>query len=375
MKSSIKKYNLIIASLLCSNIFLANDLHKELSSHLNHFDDYNTAPLLHLYRNNCRKHDISFNLSLLCYYAGQDGLDLADSASVNTTTGGISITNNGESLIQDFNYNLGFKAGAAICCSDWTLNAEYTRFNETTSTNQTTTITPNPIVSGSTGIWALNNWFLQQATNGSSISASTIASDWNLGLQFADLTMGHCYYENKNVSLTPFFGIRGAWINQNLDIAIKIPSYVVTNVVQSPTSSYNNSKSWAIGPRTGFDAAYLLRHGFKLEGSAGTSLLFTRYTNVNHSEQLATSTTAEYSIQLNSINCVRPELDLSIGLGWGTYADDKKYFVDISVKYDFLVLWQQNMMRKLVDQANIGSGANAGDLYLQGLNVSACIYF
>lgn len=33
------------------------------------------------------------------------------------------------------------------------------------------------------------------------------------------------------------------------------------------------------------------------------------------------------------------------------------------------------MMRKLVDQTVSGTGAAAGDLFLQGLNISASFYF
>lgn len=43
--------------------------------------------------------------------------------------------------------------------------------------------------------------------------------------------------------------------------------------------------------------------------------------------------------------------------------------------HNFMVLWQQNMMRKLVNQSTIGTGASAEDLHLHGLAINARIDF
>ena len=336
---------------------------------------YNAPPLIFLQEKDSRSHDISFDLSFLYYYAAEDGLDLANSAAVMTSggsTGTIISTDNSIGLMQDLTYNPGFKAGIGTCCREWTLNAEYTWIRQTTSTNENA-ITPEPAVG--MGVWVLNNWFSQLSSLGQTISTTNISSQWNLGMDFADLTMGHPFYEGRYLSIVPFFGVRSAWIRQQLDMAITAPSSVVFDVVTSPINSYNNSNSWAVGPRTGFDASWLFSYGLRIEGSAGASLLFTQYTDLTHSEQVASSATSTLSMQLPNINCVRPELDFGIGLGWGTYFKEQDYYIDFSIKYDFLLLSQQNMMRKLVDQMVSGTGAAPGDLYLQGMNIRAAFYF
>lgn len=352
--------------------FLVQDNLKQKKQH---GIGYNASPSIYLQGQNCRKHAISFDLALLYYYAGQDGLDLANSGAVITSgisTGTVVATDNSIGLVQDCTYNPGFKVGAGVCCNEWTLNAAYTWIRQSTLTNQTP-IVPDPL-EGS-GVWILNNWFEQVSSFGQTMSATDISSQWNLAMNFADLTMGHAFYENNYLSIVPFFGVRGAWINQQLDIAIDVPTEVVTDLVTSPINSYNSSNSWALGPRTGFDASWLFKHGLRIEGCAAVNLLFTQYTSVQHSEQVASSATSELSMQLPNINCVRPELDLGLGLGWGTYINDQKYYIDFSIKYDFLILWQQNMMRKLVDQMVSGVGAAPGDLYLQGINIRAAFYF
>lgn len=369
-------------SIISDTVVMAESFMKEnsapkkqyLTSAKQYMVGYNVPPLLYRERNDFRKQDISFDVSYLSYYAAEDGLDLANSAAVITSggsTGTILSTNNSVGLIQDFTFNSGFKAGMGVCCRKWTLNAEYTWIRQSIFTNQNA-ITPDTTTG--IGVWVLNNWFTQLSSLGQAISATELSSQWNLGMDFADLTMGHPYFEGRYLSIVPFFGVRGAWIRQDLDLAITVPASVVFDVVTSSVDSLNSSNSWAFGPRTGFDASWLFHYGLRIDGSAGVNLLFTQYNNVTHSEQVASSATAELNTQLPNINCVRPELDLSLGLGWGTHIEDK-YYIDFSIKYDFLVLWQQNMMRKLMDQVVSGTGAAPGDLYLQGFNIRVACYF
>lgn len=335
---------------------------------------YNVPPLIFLQNKNY-EHDVSFNLSFLYYYAAQDGLDLANSGAIitnGTSTGTTLATNNSIALLQDFTYNPGFKAGMTVSSQAWTLHADYTYIRQTTLTSQAA-IEPDPIVG--TGVWILNNWFEQFSSVGQTMSTTDLASSWILGMDFADVTFGRAFYENDSAVITPFFGVRGAWIRQNLDITIDVPAYVVFDGITSPISSYNFSNSWAVGPRTGFQASWLFGHGLRIEGIAGASLLFTQFSQVTHNEDLASSITSQLSSQLPHVNCLRPQFDLGLGLGWGTYLHEQRYYIDFSMSYDFLVLWQQNMMRKLMDQSVVGTGAAAGDLYLQGLKINAAFYF
>jgi hypothetical protein len=64
-----------------------------------------------------------------------------------------------------------------------------------------------------------------------------------------------------------------------------------------------------------------------------------------------------------------------LGFSWGSHFGDKKYYFDLSAHYEFAFFWQQNMMRKLGDQIISGTGGAPGDLYLQGLAITACLHF
>jgi hypothetical protein len=358
MKKSMKKLmQLCIAHAMLTNGVMANAQHD-------------LAPVLSLQGKNY-DHDISFYGSFLYYYAAQDGLDLGNSAEL--SSGGVVIApTTSVGLMQSLTFNPAFKVGMGVSCDNWMLNADYTWIRQTTFTN---TNAPAAESTNYTGVWTLNNWFQQTSTLGQTISATHIDSSWELGIDFADLTVSAPFYENQHAALLPFFGLRGAWIRQNLDIAIQIPDNALNDIVTNPVSSNNLSRSWAVGPRAGCNASWNLGHGLRFTGSAGVNALFTQYTDITHSEQVAESDTETLNVVLENINCLRPELDLSFGLAWSTYCQDERCYFDISASYDFLVLGQQNMMRKLVDQTISGTSAAPGDLFLQGLNAKISLYF
>jgi hypothetical protein len=111
---------------------------------------------------------------------------------------------------------------------------------------------------------------------------------------------------------------------------------------------------------------YNLPAGLHLSGSVGASLLFEKFTKVKHSETAATIYYEPPEPITVSYNCVRPELDLGLGLGWA--ADiGKKQHIDCTASYDFTYFWGQNMMRYFTDQVFAGTSAGSLDLYFQGL--------
>ncbi|MBS0627979.1 MAG: hypothetical protein JSS09_07195 [Verrucomicrobia bacterium] len=363
--------------LFCSGMVMADSFKQgEPLSKEQYPAGYNAPASVSLQGKGCRP-DISFDASFLYYYAGEDGLDLANSAAVITEGGSAGVvvaTSNSTSLLQDFAYKPGFKVGLGLGFNEWNSHAEYTWVRQTTSTSKKAI---DPSSSEGDGVWLLNNWFQQITSVGQTISATNVSSKWHLAIDLADLTMSRPFYEGRYLSVDPFFGIRGAWIRQKLNLAIHVPTSIVSDVDMSQVHSYNSSHSWGVGPRTGFDMSWLLGKGFKVEAEAAFSLLFTQYTKIKHAEQVASEAASPDILRakLSYVNCVRPELDLGLGIGWGSYLAEQKYYIDFSAKYEFLLFWQQNMMRKLADQTVSGTGAAAGDLYLQGLDIRASFHF
>ncbi len=136
--------------------------------------------------------------------------------------------------------------------------------------------------------------------------------------------------------------------------------------------SNNSSNAWGLGPRAGLEASCLLGKGFRFLGDAAVSVLYTQYTHITHQEAPLTAALPNpIGITQTNMQTVRPELDLGLGIGYGTYISKQRFHFDLSANYDFIVFWEQNMIRKLLDEAITGVGSAANNIYMQGLNVTA----
>lgn len=318
--------------------------------------------------------DLFIDLSFTYWNVSEEGLDLANSSmfvSNGPSTGSLSsFTSNGTSLFQEGGYTPGFKAGFGGSLGNWTLSSEYTWVRQFTKTNESA---PTASPDLGTSIWIPNNWFEQLTALGQAIVATNISSDWKVSLDLADLSIGRPYYQGKTVTLSPFFGLRAAWIRQKLNININIPPEALPVGSSLQSSSNNLSRSWALGPRAGLGASLLFPKGFRLEGDLAASLLFTQYTKVYHSENVASlnSNPSILSESLSNYNCLRPIAEFGAGFGWGSYLGGQKYHFDLFASYDFMYFWDQNMMRKMMDQTLIGSGSTASDLNIHGLTITS----
>ena len=223
-----------------------------------------------------------------------------------------------------------------------------------------------------TPVLLVSDWFLNGSTVGQALSASNITSTWEYAVDLADLTVSRPFYQGANLSLTPFAGIRGASIRQSMRVKLTEASGLFSTPTPQPIFSRNHSHSWGIGPRFGGNASYLLPQGFRFEGDLAGSLLYTRYTKVGHSEDPASTTfnTGPYVASLSDYGCVRAMAEAGLGLGWGCYLNCHKYHIDFLASYDFTYMWNQNMMRKLLDDILEGTGPSSADLYFHGLTVA-----
>ncbi len=258
--------------------------------------------------------------------------------------------------LPDFNYKPGFKVGFGFDTNydDWTGWVEYTWLHQSiTSTNTTSNETPY-----STSPWLS----LGSETTG-------IHSKWKMHLDMLDAAFSRPYYEGTQISISPYAGMRALWIRQNFNLFVQNPP----SDPNQPTLSKNQSHSWAIGPMLGTIGHWMLGMGFRFEGKASGSLLYTQYTHLR-SYQAATQTGGVYNSSMRSFhnyNVLRPTAELGVGLGWGSYFDNQNYYWDLSARYDFNIFWDQNVMARFQNAlVNLVTGAT-GNLYLHGLTLSS----
>jgi hypothetical protein len=348
-----------------------------------HTAGYNAPAKIEL-RNRCGWiPDLFADASFTYWYAAQDGMTLATSADLVTVTSGSEdessiIFNLGSvPLVQSFEFTPGFKVGIGCGIGESEVRADYTWFRQKTSVNSNA---PRNKTGGGTllPVWLVTDWFAQGIGQFNElVSGTNVSSSWHLGIDQIDLTGGRPYYLSRNMTVSPYGGVRAMWIRQSLQVAAMVPAAAVFTTVQAtvlspePIYSRNHSNSWGVGPVFGASGHCLLGDGFRLEGNGGFSLLFTQYTTLSHSEDAAVQGIVPpvFSIRQENYNTVRPMANLGLGLGWGSYLQNRNYHLDFSADYEFSALWNQNMMRTLIEEWSLGNQVT-NDLFLQGLTVT-----
>ena len=281
--------------------------------------------------------DIFFTGSYTYWYVDEAGFDLARNV---TTTTDESV------LFQNNSYSSGFKVGVGVDFGfdSWVGFAEYTWLRNSSSTGTNTVVTSADFVK--------SNLF------GPGLSSVTVAGNRSINMDMVDATLSRPFYEGRKMTLLPYSGLRAAWIRQKF-----------TGTVATATqNTHSNSNSWAVGPRAGVAAHWMLGWGFRFEGDMGASVLYQSYK----------ASVQQVAVALNSgnQNHLAPVADMCVGLGWGSYLDRQNYHLDFVATYDFMNWWGQNFIRQTADQLhNLStqgtSGADAGSLQISGLTITA----
>ena len=309
--------------------------------------------------------DVYGDLSYLYWYINQEGLDIATTA-LYAVDRVYATGKGGFPIFQDTNYVSGFKIGlgANLNVDDWGLDAQYTYLRQNTTTSQTA---PTATDEGYTSVLYFTGWFFDNYY-GQGLVANQLKSKWNFALDWADLMLNRPFYLGKKLIATPSVGLRGSWIRQQLDVT-SIDS-TLEDVSYGTLFSQNSSHSWAVGPRGLIDLRWLIGMGFRLQGNAGASLLFTQFTKVTHFVSDFDEDVGASPFAITNYNCVRAMAEGNLGLGWGQYLYRNLYHIDLSATYDFNFLWGQNMLKYMVNLNGFGRGTSPYDLLMHGLTIN-----
>lgn len=320
-------------------------------------------------------------VSFLYWYGGEEGLSLASNGvlSGSTTYLGTKTT----SYFQDFDYKPGFKIGLGVIGShEWVISGQYTWLRGENTKNvhvgaNATTAGTFTALSG-TPVLLVSDWFLQGTTAGQALAGSSLTSKWKYGLDVIDLTVSRPFYQGCSLIVTPFTGLRTTWIRQAMRVALTEAAGLFASALPigsspaQPIVSHNFSNGWGIGPRLGIEGDFILPMGFRLNGDIAASLLYMRYSKLSHSEDPASTSfnAGPYTADISGYNCLRPIGELSLGAGWGQYIWNRQYHIDFSASYDFTLLWDQNMIRFMLDEILTGTGSAPMNLYFHGLTLA-----
>lgn len=268
----------------------------------------------------------------------------------------------------DTRYAPGFKVGAGTFLNhhNWRASLEYTHLH---STHRRSSKTSEE--AALQGIHYIPAWL-------NSINADTIApmitafhTSWTLHLDLLDTLLSSSCSISPHFNLQTSFGVRSAWIDQN-----RTAKY--SDILRSELEGINREKttSFGIGPRICLETEWIVTEGFKLIERSGFDILFTQYTTKGHSTNLFDEqTTLRTNTKHTHINTLRPHIDIELGVGWETYFERHQLHLDLSTTYGFQVFWNQNMFPFSSGSPNIHFNTPNGDLYINGLTLTAKLEF
>lgn len=292
----------------------------------------------------------------------------------------------------NFDYNSGFRVGLGYnfgCCSNWSVNAEYTRLHFTRNSGVAGVFTgTDSVITGSTASVAypvnmpIISVLAGLTSGGDSIFPTFIENEFRFRYDTVDLQLGVTKY-NGCFSARPYIGGKGAWIRQNSDTNY-LGLFAVSDGVDEPIIASLNRKNdfKGGGLEIGIDSALKLWGNIALTGGFQAALLYGRFNVESVPSVIITGTptldVADVSVTINRLNHndrIRPMVDTYVGLGWDTCFCNR-YIFEVGAAWELQYWWNQWQASGSIEEYILDFGnAPQGDLMLQGLTVFASITF
>lgn len=309
--------------------------------------------------NPCEDWDIFLSGSYIYWHVSEECLDIGQATNAN-------VPGKRTMVAPDFDYHSGFKIelGTNLNHDNWTGLLRYTRLH-----TSDTTAFENVVVGGRLEI---SDWWEIPGGPVDGTQVNNVRSRWECDLDMLDVEFARDYYLGYMLIVRPFMGPRVVWLDQKYNTGL-----VPLNAPAFPNNLFTarwTSDSWSIGPRAGCDLNWELGCGFRFVGSAAASLLYREH-KVRGASPNATNPHAISIVRRNTYRFIKPQTDFSMGMAWGTYFSDQAYHFDLLAAYEFLLWWNENLMRHTADTLDTDIFSKPSDLSYHGLTVKLRLDF
>ena len=250
-------------------------------------------------------------------------------------------------------YSSAFKVGVGqnFAYDNWVAYVEYLRF--VSSDTRSYTLPQGNYVS--MPIWLTPD-------NYGPLVDNHIWGKWKLKMNILDLEICRPYYLGSKLTFLPHAGLRGGWIDQNINAR-----YTDANTEET-INSYNESDTWIVGPRMGVDTNWHLGEGFCIFANTAASLLYQdKKAKMKHED--AANPPQLYINEIYKKSQITPNFEAALGLAWGTYFDNMNWHFGLTAGYEFHIFWHQNILQSFRNLM-LNSETKDGNLMLHGLTIS-----
>jgi hypothetical protein len=302
--------------------------------------------------------DIFLSSSYLYWQVKEGGMEVAKSFSSSEK---LSIKN------MNNNFQSGYKVAASskFCYDDWSVFLEYTRLHEHRNTQ----------VSAEDGgyLEPFNLYYSALDEDSEKINhATSCLKKLFFSYDMLDIDFNRSCYKGSKLTFLSFFGARGGWIDQKVQVSGDLINTETYAVKQG--KSLTRSSSWLIGPRIGLDTNWEMGSGFRFFSNGGFSLLYQHF-NISFKQSNYLNLSKISIFAKDKIGYLNPNLDFILGLGFRRFFDEKRWNVDLSIGYSFLYFWNQNFLRSFSDKILYKIDSADSSLMIHGLTATLRLDF
>ncbi|MDN3505665.1 MAG: Lpg1974 family pore-forming outer membrane protein [Simkaniaceae bacterium] len=282
------------------------------------------------------------------YWKASEQPSLLWASTLGSTLGGIEVFE-GENVT--FDWNTGFRVGGGhtFDCDCWDVRAYWTRFHS----------------KGDKAIPQKDQIIFTQFFAGFLKEDLADSAKINLSLKYNmfDGQVGKNFCFCECISLTPYIGLKGGWIDQAICTEWE-------NFILLPFSRYTSTEDvtndfWGVGPSAGVDSKWELGHCFSLFGDFDMAVLWGTWKSTDVYEN---SRSEVSNVRMNDTHLGSLMIGAFAGLGWETDISEWAHFA-ARLGYEGQI-WFNQFRIPTFQQLRVH-----GDLTLQGGTLNLSVEF
>ncbi len=266
---------------------------------------------------------------------------------------------------QDFTFpwDLGFRVGAGyhFVYDQWDTQVYWTRFH--------TGAHHHAPSNGYANLSQFFAGFIDEFTGGLNNYAESAKIHWTLRYDMIDWDLGRSFWVSKGLSLRPFLGIKGGWINQEIHTKWNNIT-TVAPIIHFPSTENLKNNFWGVGPSAGVKTKWKIRQFgsqfISFFGDFSSAMLWGTWVETD-----VYKNPMPRKVVIHMKNSELGSLMLQGFLGMGYDADFNKGRTHFALRLGYeMQLWFNQLRLITFNQLLLH-----GDLSLQGGTLNCCIDF
>ncbi|NGX36416.1 MAG: hypothetical protein K1000chlam1_01262 [Candidatus Anoxychlamydiales bacterium] len=216
--------------------------------------------------------------------------------------------------------------------------------------------------------------FLPPITNLNTFMLEDASARWSGDFNTIDISLGKGYHVSRYFISNPKFGVRAAWIDQDMTFRYSFMTGDLNGVKVTAKNDY-----WAAGLLAGYDGQFIASKNWSIYAKTLFSLLFGKFDISQHAAWRTISTgpssPQSYDVE-DSFYSIQPNAELGAGLAWSRSLNKGEHLLSIKVGYEFIHFWDQNQLRRFFDLDPASNDTvSRGDLSFNGFQFAINLDF